>query len=801
MLAHRVVTLAGPGGIGKTTLALEVARSLVDAFEGETWLVELASLSSAALVPSAVARVLGLRLTGEQIAPETVARAIGEKRLLLVLDSCEHVIGSVVDLIAAVLRVCPQASIVATSREFLMVEGEHIYRVPPLEVPPEHAAERGDILRHSAVQLLVARTKALNLDFAPRETQFALLSAISRRLEGIPLAIELAAARVATLGLDHVAAGLDDRLGLLTTGRRSAAPRHQTLRATLDWSYELLPDFEQRLLRHLAVFRCGFTIESATAAFGAEHHASEITEGITRLVTKSLISPDGIEGRWRLLDTTRAYAIEKLEQASEIGGARHRHAQYFCSLFDANWEDFPGTSHALVESVRDIDNVRAALDWAFSPGGDDQIGIALTAAFIPVWSHFTLIGECRERIEQALKYPAASIHTNARYRMQLNAGRAWTILTSRSSCPETLDGWTKALQIAEGLADANFQLRALWGLFIEQFTGGDCHMALRIAERFKTIAESTDRADVLIGHRLIGTALHGLGRQSEARLHIEGFFADEPARVNRRSDALRFQFDQGVAARSNQARILWLQGYADKAMQAAADAVGVAQALDHPASLSLALFHGACPVALLAADLHAAESWIRLLLDISVKHAMDPWRVIGQCFMGMLLTKKHADQCNVTGMIRAALSELPENAFHIYYAQILADLAEALGLSGQAEQGLATLEPAFARCDRTGEAWYLPELMRVKGELLLQKGGNQALSAAEDNFLQALHLAGQQGALALQLRAAMSLARLRLPNDRDLDARQSLQSIYGKFTEGFATRDLISAKQLLDQPL
>jgi DNA-binding winged helix-turn-helix (wHTH) protein len=237
ILAHRVVTLAGPGGIGKTTLGLEVARGLIDAFEGGTWLVELASLSNTALVPSAVARVLGLRLSGEQIASETVARAIGEKRLLLVLDSCEHVIDSVVDLIAAVLRVCPKASILATSREFLMVEGEHVYRVPPLEVPPERPPERGDVLRHSSVQLLVARTKALNSDFAPQETQFALLAAISRRLDGIPLAIELAAARVATLGLDHVAAGLDDRLGLLTTGRRAAAPRHQTLRATLDWSY------------------------------------------------------------------------------------------------------------------------------------------------------------------------------------------------------------------------------------------------------------------------------------------------------------------------------------------------------------------------------------------------------------------------------------------------------------------------------------------------------------------------------------------------------------------------------------
>jgi hypothetical protein len=339
---------------------------------------------------------------------------------------------------------------------------------------------------------------------------------------------------VATLGLDHVAAGLDDRLGLLTTGRRAAAPRHQTLRATLDWSYELLSDFEQRLLCNLAVFQGGFAIESSTAAFGAEHSASDIAEGITRLLTKSLISPHGAEGRWRLLDTLRAYAIEKLEQVGEIGSARHRHAKYFCSFILANSEDARGTADVLVANVQDIDNVRAAIDWAFSTIGDNHIGIALTAAYIPVWCHFALFGECRERIEQALKCPAVSIDANARYRMQLHAGRAWVILASRSSCPETFDAWTKTLEIAEALADADFQLRALWGLFTEQITRGDCHVALRIAERFKTIAESTDRTDVLIGHRLMGNALHSLGRQSEAGSYNERFLAEEPALANQR---------------------------------------------------------------------------------------------------------------------------------------------------------------------------------------------------------------------------------------------------------------------------
>jgi predicted ATPase/DNA-binding winged helix-turn-helix (wHTH) protein len=795
--AHRVVTLTGPGGIGKTTLALEVARRLIDSFEGESWFVELAPLSNAALVPSAVARVLGFRLSGEEIASEAVARAIGERRLLLVLDNCEHVIEPIADLIATVVRSCPNVSILATSREFLMVEGEYIYRVQPLEVPPEHPGGHGDILQHSAVQLLVTRTKAQNSDFVPQHTQFASLVAISRRLEGIPLAIEFAAARVAALGLDRVAARLDDRLGLLTTaGRRTAAPRHQTLRATLDWSYELLSDFEQRLLRHLAVFQGGFTIDSAAAAFGTEHSSSEITENITHLLAKSLISPSGTEGRWRLLDTTRAYAIEKLDQAAEISDAKRRHAEYFCSFVVANSEKFRDTVDAIVASAGEIDNARAALDWAFSAAGDDEIGIALTAAYIPVWFHFMLLGECRGWIEHALKCPAASIDLNSRYRMQLIAGHASAILLSRGPSPEASAAWANVLEIAETLADAGYQLRALWGLFAEQITQGACQTAFRTAERFSEIAKSTDQADVLIGERMRGTALHHLGRQLDARPHIERFLANEASLTDQRPDASRFQFDQGVVARCFHARILWLQGYADRAMRVAADAVRVAQTIDKPVSLIFALFHSACPIALLATDLPAAESSVMLLLDLSIKHAMEPWRTLGRSFLGMLLCKKHSDKSQGIKMIRTALSELPENSFNLHYVHILADLADALGLSGQTEQGLVTIEQALTRCNRTKEAWCVPELMRVKGELFLQEGDSQT-GAAKDHFLHAIDLAEQQGALSWQLRAAMSLARVKQPNDRGVDPRQILARVYGKFTEGFGTRDLVSARELI----
>jgi len=265
--AYRVVTLTGPGGIGKTRLALEVARGLFPSFQGDVWLVELVSLSDPALVPTAVAGVLGLRLGGNQISAESVARAIGAQRLLLVLDNCEHLIDAAAKLAEAIVRVCPRTTILVTSREILKIEGEYVYRVPPLDVPPQFD-EPDNILSHSAVQLFVATTSALHSDFSPDGENLAAIAAICRRLDGIPLAIDLAATRVATLGLQQVAAGLDNRLGLLTGGRRTALPRHQTLRATLDWSYELLPEPERLVMRRLAVFVGDFTAEAASLIAG-----------------------------------------------------------------------------------------------------------------------------------------------------------------------------------------------------------------------------------------------------------------------------------------------------------------------------------------------------------------------------------------------------------------------------------------------------------------------------------------------------------------------------------------------------
>jgi predicted ATPase/DNA-binding winged helix-turn-helix (wHTH) protein len=382
--AYRMVTLTGPGGIGKTVLALEVTRSLFRAFHGDCWLVDLVSLSDPGRVAFTVASVLGLKLGGEETSPETAARAIGGRRLLLVLDNCEHLIDAVAKLAGAILRTCPHAYVLATSREVLRIEGEHVYRVPPLDVPPQHEEESGSILGHSAVQLFIAKARASDSDFSPYQANLWAIAAICRRLDGIPLAIEFAAARAAALGPELVLSRLDERFGLLTGGRRTALPRHQTLRATLDWSYDLLPDPERCLLRRLGIFAAGFTLEAANAVMSDQGRtASALLEQIANLVAKSLVTLDGLasSGRWRLLETIRAYALEKLAESGETEQAARRCAEFFRDLIGPATHGSPVlcTVEDMARYGREIDNVRAALDWSFSPVGDVAIGVALTA--------------------------------------------------------------------------------------------------------------------------------------------------------------------------------------------------------------------------------------------------------------------------------------------------------------------------------------------------------------------------------------------------------------------------------------
>src|SRR5258707_6688824 len=350
---------------------------------------------------------------------------------MLVLDNCEHVVDTAAQMAEALLRSSPATRVIATSREPLRTEGERVYPVPPLAVPAEGSPDGEDPLRYGAVRLFVERARAAAPSFSPDALVAAAMAGICRRLDGIPLAIELAAARAAALGIETVAARLDDRFRLLAGGHRTALPRHQTLRATLDWSYELLTEPERMVLRRLAIFAGGFTLEAANAVVADNGvAASEVVDCVANLVAKSLVTADTDSAmvRYRLLETTRAYALEKLVEAGEFDAAARRHARRYLDLFAAAEAESETrtTDEWLAEYGPRIDNVRAALDWAFSDTGDVKLGVALASAATDFWLTVSLLSECCDWGVKALAHLGTAEGTRDEMVLQCGLGLALT---------------------------------------------------------------------------------------------------------------------------------------------------------------------------------------------------------------------------------------------------------------------------------------------------------------------------------------------------------------------------------------
>ena len=362
--AHRLVTLTGTGGIGKTRIAYEAARQLLPQFPDGVWIAELSPLRDANLVPAAIAAAVGLDLASAEASAERVAAALAGKEVLIVLDTCEHVIDAATHMAEAVLRACAKARVIATSREALKAHGEWGYRVKPLSLPAEDAI---DPLESGSVSLFVERARAMQPGFNVDESSALVIAAICRRLDGIPLAIEMAAARAATLGVSNLAARMDDQLRLLNCGRRTALPRHQTLRATLDWSHTLLTHSERSVLRRLAMFRGAFGLDAAKAVAGAADAIPEVTDDLTNLIAKSFVSVEVDDGnaRYRLFETTRAYALEKLAESGEFDAVAQRHAEYYQRRAEVERKTRPIVQR-FPAHARHIDKVRTAPDRAFS---------------------------------------------------------------------------------------------------------------------------------------------------------------------------------------------------------------------------------------------------------------------------------------------------------------------------------------------------------------------------------------------------------------------------------------------------
>lgn len=777
---HRFVTIVGPGGIGKTSLGLVVAGRCAPLHAAGAAFVDLAPLSEPALVASAAASVLGVSVHSADPMAGILA-FLKDKPFLLVLDNCEHVIDAAARLAETVIRQLPSLAILATSQEPLRADGEWVYRLAPLSAPPPQTAIGADeALTFPCIQLFAERIKASVDGFELRDADVASLCELCRSLDGNPLAIELAAARVEQFGLAGLRTRLEDRFAVLTKGRRTAAARQQTLRATLDWSYGLLSDAEKAVLRRLAIFRNVFTLEAAADVAANEAlTAEDVHDAVGNLAAKSLVAVEiNAEGaRHRLLESTRAYGLEKLSASGEQSRVARKHAQYFSMLMaqaETEWETLPAPGWLAVYG-RTVDDVRAALDWCVGEGSAQAILVALATASAPLWFQLSLTEEFCHRLERAFDTITAAASLDPEQAIRLNTVYAQALWQARGPVPAVEAGFRRALEIADRLGRPDRQLQALWGIWTARNGATDYPVLADVTARMEEIAASaSDDRLLLSASRSLAFANHFLGRHGDAARCAD--VALDLARSGaRKLRSVGFQFDHEVALRTLMAPGLWLRGYPEQAQALAEDCVKAGLAAHHALSLCYALSLGAAPVAIWCGDLETARRYTALLSERAEQHSLVHWQNWATCFAAALATAGEAPRAGASGVPIIRLQH-----------QVLATLNSGLAIS----ELIADPEHGY-------EGWCAAELMRIKGERLQAAGDRDA---AESLYRRAFDLAERQGAAAWQLRSAVSLFTLApRRGKRRTDEASRLASIYGRFTEGFDTADLRKAKTLLDE--
>jgi predicted ATPase/DNA-binding winged helix-turn-helix (wHTH) protein len=778
---QRFITIVGPGGIGKTAVALAVADKLSQSCGDDAYFVDLASVTDPLLVPSALASALELAILSPCPLP-SLTTFLRDKTTLIVLDNCEHVVEAAAALADDLLREAPGVLLLATSREPLGSESERVHRLSPLEAPPPSATlSVADALAFPAVELFAERAAASLDTFELKDADMPTIGDLCRRLDGIPLAIELVAARVELLGVRGLGEHLDDGVHRLTNSRHAAPPRHRTLYATLDWSYGLLSATEQLILRRCAVFAGGFDLASARAVTSdRDISESDVLNIILSLGAKSLITADVSDDNviYRLLDTTRAYAREKLRSSHESAEISRRHAAYLCDVWDGADSRIWSSAEWLEKHGRKIDDVRAAIDWCFSPDGDALLGQRLTAASGPLWFRLYLLSEYGRRLQLALQIHHADLTSDPALDMLLNVVLGYTLLYLGD--PGAAACFNRAVEIADRLGDTTALCEALSGLGYQCRLAGDYLPAVRASERAFLLIDDSSTEAAARGHKLLALTHHFAGNQATARFHAQhalsrGIGGAFPIGRTR-------WLDHRITARAVLCRILWVQGLPDQAAIAAHDCVKDAVSAGHGLWLNSSLLF-ACTVALWTGDMAAADRFVTMLLHHSARHSLR----ISHFRARSLATVLEFRRGNSRRMIARRDEILSDPLCDPQYVETLATLSEDL-----------VGAEAVARGEDGRAGWCAAEILRVNAAVLLKEGALDA-AAAETRFQRSLDIARQQAALSWELRAATSLARLWQDQKRMRDAHDLLASVYGRFTEGFETADLVAARVLLNE--
>jgi predicted ATPase len=803
----RLLTLTGPGGIGKTRLALRAAADEVDRFEDGVFFVDLSAVRDSESVLSAIADAVGFSDKGDESLFDELKGRLREQHVLLLLDNFEQV-SAAAPTAAQLFHDCPRLKLLVTSREALHVGGEHLFAVPPLSLPsavPRHASAE-QLGQYEAIRLFVERARAVRPDFRLTDDNAAAVAEICLRLDGLPLAVELATARINLFSPEALRDRLGSTLQLLRSGARDAPARQQTLRATIEWSYQLLEPGEQRLFELLSAFS-GAAFEAVEAVAGSVngHGGTQIDtlDGMASLVDKSLIrqaEPGDGEQRLEMLETIREYAAERLDDLPEFSAAARRaHAAYFADFAHRQWEDLTGDrrDNALAAMAANIENLRLAWRYWVGERDLDQLNRLLDS----LWLLYESRGSYHATIELTTELldvlsSTPSTPERAMQEVTLRTSLARALMAIHGYTQEVEDAYARALELFEGERELPQLFPVLRGLASFYNYRAEFEKGAQVGREILSLADvQADPSMRVDGHLVLGSSLalqHDLRGGLEQLDKAISLFESQ----GQQSRRFRLGNNPAVACFTTSALTLWMLGFPDRALERANRAVTLATELEHPFTTAYALFH--------TGFLHLWRREPELmrdravgLLDVADEHDLQIWRALGTVLLGVAKTELGRSEEGLTEIREGIAMYQGMRTPPVFWPLLLYIRAGACARSGSPAEGLPLIDEAIDIAGTGSGLTLLPEFYLRKGDLLLALPGANG-DGPEPWFQRALDVARELDARMLQLRAALGLCRLQRKRGDAEEASGLLSPIYATFTEGFTTRDLIEAEDLLE---
>ncbi len=795
---ERLVTVLGPGGVGKTSVAITVARR-IEGFD-TIHFVDFSTIVDPDCVLPTVASAI---CVGAEARDTTLERLIGHvsaRCSLIILDNCEHVIGAVAEIANVLLLRADRVHILATSREALRLPGETIHLLNALAVPPAAGrltAKRA--LSWPSVDLFMQRAARGGYREGLTDERACVVAAACRQLDGNPLAIELVAARVGTYGLEKVALLVDDELTLRWRGSRAASARHQTIQAMLDWSYNLLSGTSKRVLDRLSVFAGQFSREAAiTVAVGGDIGPDDVSEAIGDLLEKSLlqIARAGDRTGTKLLEITKTYARSRLEQSGEGACARRRHALYYMERLRSfgRGEDAAVSKAAMSAFEVDLDDIPLALEWAFGIDGDVELAVEMCAMAVSPLLRLWRLPECSKWCMRALE-TLPEKPRGTRIELDLLEGLSVAMFYMSEHLSETEAILQRGLALSRALNDSDRQFHLLAGLQLLSLRSGDFRRSLELAKRYAS--EAVIRGgptENMIAEWLLGTAFHMLGDQRLAhKAYMAGF---ERADGSHRLRMGQFERTHQALARVGQARVLWLRGAHVASAKLAEEAVAAARS--DTGSLCICLLVAA-EILLLCGEHERAGRLVKELNHLAQRYCLVGLSAAGLAMLNQLQTvcgysndgidllRSHAGAVHSLGLAGATLGAL-------------ASLAQGLTRSGAHDEAVVTIDAALLLDEQCGGTFRSPELMRLKAEIIMASS-NPRLDFADALLTKALVLSRDHSSVSWELRITITIARLRMR--RGLGTEGGVLSSLKEFLSQFDTKtdsaDLRCANLLLQR--